>query len=193
MTIKTVCVYCGSSNKVDDVYKKTAHALGMALAKNDIGLVYGGGHVGLMGIIADSVISAGGKVTGIIPKFLDDREEKHEGLTELHIVDDMHTRKHMMAERADAFIMMPGGFGTLDETFEVLTWKQLGLHTKPIVIYNVNQFWDPAVKLIENVITAGFALESNRDLFHVAQNLEDVFEGLSKEMDVPADPSGKWE
>jgi len=192
VTIKTVCVYCGSSNKVDDIYKKTAHDLGKALADHKIDLVYGGGHVGLMGIVADAVLDNGGKVTGIIPEHISKHEVQHTKLTELIVVDSMHTRKKMMAEKADAFIMLPGGFGTLDETFEILTWKQLGLHTKPVIIYNINNFWKNALNLIDHLIDKGFAQKTNKDLFEVTSDLTDVFNAMNKKMKAPSDPESKW-
>ncbi|WP_207459476.1 TIGR00730 family Rossman fold protein [Azospirillum sp. SYSU D00513] len=174
----SVCVYCGSSSRVAEVYKEAAHALGEGLAQRGIQLVYGGGRVGLMGIVADAAIGAGGKVVGIIPEHIQAAEVEHTGLSELHVVDSMHTRKRMMAERSDAFIVLPGGFGTLDEAFEILTWKQLELHDKPVVIADVDGYWRPLLGLIDHMIAQGFARPSNRDLFTVVDQLDDVFEAL---------------
>ena len=138
----SVCVYCGSSSRVSDTYKDAAHQLGTLLGENGHQLVYGGGRVGLMGIVADATLAAGGSVVGIIPEHIQVLEVEHTGLTELLVVDSMHTRKRMMVDRSDAFVVLPGGLGTLDETFEILTWKQLRLHDKPIVVANIDGYWD---------------------------------------------------
>ncbi|MFD1470486.1 TIGR00730 family Rossman fold protein [Hymenobacter caeli] len=140
--MKSVAVYCGSSAGTNPAYVAQARALGAALAAQGLTLVYGGGRVGLMGTIADAVLAAGGKVVGVIPGFLDAKELAHKGCTELHVVRTMHERKLMMADRADAFIAMPGGYGTLEELFEVLTWGQLGLHQKPVGLLNVAGYYD---------------------------------------------------
>lgn len=161
--IQTVCVYCGSSSNVDDAYKNEIKAFGQALGTDGKTAIYGGGHVGLMGLLADATLETGGKVIGIIPTFLDDREKKHENLTELHVVDSMHERKQKMAELADAFVVMPGGFGTLDEFFEILTWRQLGLHDRPIILVNTEGYWDALIQLIDHIIKSGFAQEKHRD------------------------------
>ena len=174
----SVCVYCGSSSRVAEVHKEAAHALGEGLAQRGIQLVYGGGRVGLMGIVADAAIAAGGKVVGIIPEHIQSAEVEHTGLTELHVVDSMHTRKRIMAERSDAFVVLPGGFGTLDEAFEILTWKQLELHDKPVVIADVDGYWRPLLGLIDHMVAQGFARPSNRDLFTVVDQLDDVYEAL---------------
>lgn len=193
MSIQSVCVYCGSSNKVDERYKDTARAVGTMLAKNGYQVIYGGGHVGLMGLMADAAMTAGGKVIGIIPEHIRAREIQHTGLTELHIVDNMHTRKQMMAAKSDAFVILPGGFGTLDETFEILTWRQLGLHTKPVIIYNEYGFWTPLLGLIDHMINAGFAQPSNRTFYSVANTIEELKVQLAKIPDAVAnDPEMKW-
>lgn len=192
VTITSVCVYCGSSSRVPETYKQSTNELGMALAQQGYDLVYGGGHVGLMGTLADSALKAGAKVFGIIPEHIRAKEIQHTGLTELHVVDSMHTRKRMMVERSDAFIILPGGFGTLDETFEIITWKQLGLHNKPIIIYNCNGFWQPLVDLIEKVIGEGFAPANNRSFYKVTNTLEDTLAALKLPSDPPFDPTTKW-
>lgn len=178
---KSVCVYCGSSSRVADVYKNAAHSLGEGLAREGIQLVYGGGRVGLMGIIADAALGAGGSVVGIIPEHIQSAEIEHTGLTELHVVDSMHTRKRMMADRSDAFVVLPGGFGTLDEAFEVLTWKQLRLHDKPIVLVDVDGYWRPLLGLVDHMVAQGFAHASHRALFTVVDEVDDVFNALAHE------------
>lgn len=192
VSLKSVCVYCGSSNKVDPAHKEAARAVGHALAEHKLNVVYGGGHVGLMGILADAALNAGGTVTGIIPEHLYIREVQHSGLTKLHVVDSMHTRKKMMVEQSDAFLVLPGGLGTLDETFEVLTWKQLGLHDKPIVIYNNGGFWTPLLGMIDHIIATGFAPAGNRDFYRVASNIDEMFKALAAPNGPKSDPLTKW-
>jgi len=192
VSIKSVCVYCGSSNHVDEAYKSTAHAIGVLLAQQNLTLVYGGGHVGLMGTLADAALSVGGNVIGIIPEYLHNRESQHNGLTELHVVECMHERKKMMEDRSDAFLVLPGGFGTLDEVFEILTWKQLGLHNKNIIIFNQNKFWDPMIALIEHVINSGFAPKDNRKMYHVATSIGEIMPLLTTPEDRFVDPTDKW-
>lgn len=180
--IKSVCVYCGH-NPGDEAYVKAAQDMGKALAKEKLELVYGGGKLGLMGIIADSVIQNGGRAVGFIPHHLDSREGAHTGIQELHRVDSMHTRKLNMSERADAFVILPGGFGTLDELFEIITWKQLKLHDKPIVIVNINGYWDNLEKLMHHVIDHKFALPEHRYIFRVVDRIEEVVPTLRAEHD----------
>jgi uncharacterized protein (TIGR00730 family) len=190
-TPTSVCVYCGSSSRVPDAYKTAAHGLGAGLAERGIRLVYGGGRVGLMGIVADAAIGAGGDVVGIIPEHIQVMEVEHTGLSELLVVDSMHTRKRMMVERSDAFVVLPGGMGTLDETFEVLTWKQLGLHDKPIVIVDVDGYWQPLIGLIEHMIGAGFCRAANRSLFTVVNSVGDVLTALEREPEPVVEPDIK--
>lgn len=178
MSINSVCVYCGSANRVAEPYKQLARAVGEALAVRNKHLIYGGGRVGLMGIVADAALAAGGKVTGIIPQHIQSREIQHTGITELIVVEDMHTRKRMMVERADAFVILPGGFGTLDETFEILTWKQLQLHAKPIVIFNGLQYWDKLIELMRHLVMSGFAQPANLEMFTVVSDLDAMFAAL---------------
>ncbi|CAJ4218254.1 TIGR00730 family Rossman fold protein [Burkholderia pseudomallei] len=154
--MNSVCVYCGSANGAKPVYADAARAFGRALANAGLTLVYGGGRVGLMGVIADEVIASGGRAIGVITELLYDKEVGHTGLTELHVVPDMHHRKKMMAELADAFVAMPGGAGTLEEFFEVYTWAQLGYHRKPVALYNVDAFYQPLITLLEHTIDEGF-------------------------------------
>lgn len=190
--IKSLCVYCGSSGNVDERFKQAARDMGKAMAENGIRLVYGGGHVGLMGIIADAVMGNGGEAIGIIPEHISAREVQHKGLTELHVVDSMHTRKQMMVDHSDAFLILPGGIGTLDETCEIMTWRQLGIHDKPIVIANINDYWTPFLKMIDHIVDQGFMRATDKRLVHEVTSLEDVLPTLKN---VPAetfDPSSKW-
>jgi uncharacterized protein (TIGR00730 family) len=162
--LASLCIYCGSAVGNSPAYADAARALGRELVRRDIGLVYGGGNVGLMGAIADEVMSLGGRATGVIPEALMKREVGHHGLTELHVVKDMHERKAMMAELADGFIAMPGGFGTLEELFEVTTWAQLGLHRKPIGLLNVNGFYDGLTAFASHLVGQGFVRPDHAQL-----------------------------
>lgn len=162
------------------------------MAKANMTLVYGGGRVGLMGILADSVMKAGGKAIGIIPEHISRREISHDDLTELHVVDSMHTRKQMMVSKSDAFVVLPGGIGTLDELCEVMTWKQLGIHDKPIVIANVNDYWTPFLNMIDNVIREKFMREEDRRLITEVGNIQDVISTLTSAPAETFDPSSKW-
>jgi uncharacterized protein (TIGR00730 family) len=190
--ISTVCVYLGSSNQCDDLYKKAAADFGQVLAKANLGLVYGGGRVGLMGILAESVMSSGGRAIGIIPEHISKREISHDGLSELHVVDSMHTRKQMMVTKSDAFVILPGGIGTLDELCEVMTWKQLGMHDKPIIVVNINNYWTPFISMIDNVIANKFMREGERTLITVVSTIEDVLPALDNASLEKFDPSSKW-
>jgi uncharacterized protein (TIGR00730 family) len=154
--IRSVCVFCGSNAGNDSRFAEAARDFGTLLAKEGIALVYGGGHVGLMGILADAVLANGGKVIGVIPRALWDREVGHRGLTELHIVETMHERKAMMASLADAFVALPGGLGTLEEIFEVWTWAQLGIHAKPLGFLDVAEFYGPLLEFLDRGVEAGF-------------------------------------
>ncbi len=145
--MRRVCVFCGSQTGDHPIYADAARQMGKLLAQRHLGLVYGGGNVGLMGVLADAALQAGGEVIGVIPGGLAERELAHAGLTELHVVPSMHARKVLMAEKADVFVALPGGYGTADELFEILTWRQLGLHAKPIGLLNVAGFFDPPVGL----------------------------------------------
>ncbi len=160
--MKSVAVYCGSSSGNQEIYTQQAQEMGRELARRGLTLVYGGGCVGLMGTIADAVLAAGGKVIGVIPGFLADKELAHQGCTELHIVDTMHQRKLLMADLADGFVAMPGGFGTLEELFEVLTWGQLGLHDKPVGLLNTQGFYDTLLALLDHMSAEAFLRQENR-------------------------------
>jgi uncharacterized protein (TIGR00730 family) len=155
--IARLCVYCGSSSGADPLYQRAAGELGRGLAARGIELVYGGGRNGLMGEVAGAALGGGGRVTGIIPVHLEHREVAHKGLSELIVVTDMHQRKRVMAERSDAFAVLPGGVGTLDETVEILSWRQLGLHQKPIFIIDVAGYWSPLAALFEHIVASRFA------------------------------------
>jgi uncharacterized protein (TIGR00730 family) len=167
----SVTVFCGSSPGVDPHYAAAAKALGHALGASGMRLVFGGGNVGLMGITAGAALGAGGEVTGIIPDFLRRREVEFHGLTELIITDSMHTRKRRLFALADAFVVMPGGLGTFDETIEILTWKQLGQHEKPIILVDILGWTQPFVAMVEQTITRGFARDTVRELFEVAPDV----------------------
>ncbi len=173
-TIKNICVYCGSSAGDDPRYAAAAEAFGKALARANIGLVFGGGSCGLMGITARAALDAGGRVTGIIPTFLDEREVALVGLTELILVEDMHTRKRLMFERSDAFVALPGGIGTIEELTEQLTWVQLGRHTKPLIIADIAGFWRPLLTLLAHMHNEGFIREGYDVRYMVAERIEDV-------------------
>ncbi|RJG07981.1 TIGR00730 family Rossman fold protein [Noviherbaspirillum cavernae] len=162
--MKSLCVYCGSSIGGDAFYAQAARELAREMVNDNIALVYGGGKVGLMGVIADEILRLGGEATGVIPKALMDKEVGHVGLTRLHIVKDMHERKAMMADLSDGFIAMPGGIGTLEELFEIFTWSQLGLHDKPIGLLNANGFYDGLIAFLKHVVDQGFLKESQASL-----------------------------
>ena len=165
--MKRICVFCGSSQGVDPVFAQAATTMGHALAERRLGLVYGGGNIGLMGILADAVLQRGGAVIGVIPESLREKELAHRSLTELHVVGSMHERKALMAELADAFIALPGGFGTLDEFCEILTWAQLGFHVKPCGLLNVSGFYDPFLSQIQHAVRTRFIRPEHADLIRV--------------------------
>jgi len=162
--MKSICIFCGANFNGDPTLREAAEQLIEVMFDRDISLVFGGGKVGLMGLLADEMIGRGGKTTGVIPQFLMDKEVGHTGLTELHIVDNMHQRKQLMSDLCDGIIMLPGGFGTLEEFFEVLTWLQLGLHNKPIGILNVNGFYDFLLKQMDVMVEQQFLKPANRKL-----------------------------
>ena len=162
--MKRICVFCGSNQGVRSEYIEAAQALGKILVKRNLGLVYGGGNVGLMGIIADAVLAEGGEVIGVIPQSLVDREVAHQNLSKMHIVNSMHERKALMADLSDGFIALPGGMGTFDEFCEILTWAQLGIHQKPCGILNVENYFTPLLKMFDHAMAEGFLREAHRDL-----------------------------
>ena len=187
--MKRVTVFCGSSLGTEDIYKSQATLLGQTLAKRNIELVYGGAKIGLMGAVADGVLSEGGKVIGVLPNFLKSKEIAHEQLTELILVDSMHERKTKMNELCDGVIALPGGFGTLEELFEMLTWAQLGLHKKPIAILNINGFYNPLNVMIQTMVDKGFLKEVNQQMLLVCDNIEEL---LDKMKNYIAPTVGKW-
>jgi len=188
-TIKNVCVYCSASNRVSEQYLKAAEEVGKLLVANDLGLVYGGGRMGLMGVVADSVINNGGRAIGIIPKHLQDREVRHENLSELHIVDTMHVRKQMMSDRSDAFLILPGGYGTLEEALEILTWKQLGLHSKPIVFLNIFNFWKHLQDFKQHLYDEAFIKADDLKLFSMVEKKEDIITAFETQLRTAPGPT----
>lgn len=178
LTIKRLCVYCGSALGARPAYRAAATGLGTLLADRGIELVYGGGHVGLMGAVADGVLAAGGRVIGVIPRALMDRELGHTGIQDLRVVADMHERKMTMAGLADAFVAMPGGWGTIEELSEMLTWLQLGIHAKPIGLLNVDGYYDPLLAFVERMIDERFVRTEHRALMSVAADAETLLEAL---------------
>lgn len=187
--MKSICIFCGSSRGIDPLYGEKAKILAREIVKNNLNLIYGGGSVGIMGILADEVLRHKGRVTGVIPRFLYDLEVGHDGLTELLIVSSMHERKQRMAEIADSFLALPGGFGTLEETSEILTWVQLKLINKPVGLLNINGFFDPLLKWFDNMVKEGFLKQDNRDILLVGKEPGDIIQMLQKS---PAFPSDKW-
>ena len=169
--LRRLCVYCGSSGAVEARYREAASELGARLGAAGIELVYGGGRVGLMGLLADAALAAGGRVTGIIPRRLVDAETAHRGVTELFVVDSMHDRKRLMAEKADAFAVLPGGIGTLDVLFEALSWKQLRLHDKPLLLVDIGGYWALLRALLDHIVITNPARPHTRQLLHDVPNV----------------------
>jgi len=189
ITLKRLCVFCGSSKGRNPEYARTAEQVGREIARLGIGLVYGGGNIGLMGVLADAALAAGGEVIGVIPDSLMAREIGHRGLRDLRIVKTMHERKALMAELSDGFVALPGGFGTFEEFFEILTWSQLGLHPKPCGVLNVAGFFDPLLQLIDHAVAEHFVRAAHRELVLV----ETSFERLLRRMDGFQPPTiEKW-
>jgi uncharacterized protein (TIGR00730 family) len=179
--IRCLCVYCGSSGAVEVRYREAASELGARLAQAGVELVFGGGRVGLMGLLADAALAANGRVTGIIPSHLRSAELAHPGVSELVVVGSMHERKRLMAERADAFAVLPGGIGTLDEMFETVSWKQLGLHDKPILLVDVDGYWAPLLALLDHIMDKGFARPQTRALMQVVPSVPALMAALAEE------------
>ena len=179
-SFRRICVFGGSASGDDPRYADAARSLGRELARRDIGLVYGGGRVGLMGQLADAALVAGGKVYGVIPQKLRDLEVGHSGLTELFVVDSMHARKMLMAQLADAFIALPGGFGTLEELFEAVTWCQLGYHQKPVGLLDVAGYYAPLLNFLDQASASGFIRPVYRPLLQSADNLDALLERLAR-------------
>jgi uncharacterized protein (TIGR00730 family) len=185
--VRNVCVYCGSSPGHDPAYAAAARSLGRLLAESGVGLVYGGGGLGLMGETAKAVLAHGGRVTGIIPEFLSEREHMLRDVTELLVVDDMHQRKKLMFDKSDAFVALPGGIGTLEELVEQLTWAQLGRHTKPIVLLNAEGFWAPFLTLLEHMRAEGFIRPEMAVRFLTADRPQDVLPTILANVLPPAE------
>lgn len=187
--MKSITVFCGSSYGSEEIYKEQAVLLGQTLAKQNIQLVYGGANVGLMGAVADGALQEGGKVIGVLPHFLQSKEIAHQDLTELILVETMHERKTKMNDLCDGVIVLPGGYGTLEEFFEMITWAQLGLHKKPIAILNINGFYDDLIKLVQNMVDKGFLKQINQDMLLVSDSIEKL---LEKMKNYRASSVGKW-
>jgi uncharacterized protein (TIGR00730 family) len=175
-----VCVYAGSSHGADPVYREAAAELAHTLVERSIGIVYGGGNVGLMGVVADTALAAGGEVIGVIPRSLLDREVAHGGLTEQRVVSSMHERKATMADLSDAFVALPGGIGTVEELVEVYTWTQLGLHAKPCALLNAGGYYDHLVRFLDHAVSERFLRQEHRDLLVVAERPGDLVERLER-------------
>jgi uncharacterized protein (TIGR00730 family) len=190
MPLQSVCVFCGSAAGADPVYATTARELGRALAERKLALVYGGGRVGLMGEIASSALACGGRVVGVIPHSLALKEIAQEDCSELIVVATMHERKALMADRADAFVALPGGYGTCDELFEILTWAQLGIHCKPVAILNVNGFFTPLLAWLDHVVKEGLLRPKHRELLVVADAVPELFAKLAAW--AAPEPATKW-
>ncbi|BDC52799.1 cytokinin riboside 5'-monophosphate phosphoribohydrolase [Bryobacterales bacterium F-183] len=178
--LSRICLFCGSSSGLDPAYSRAIIDLTETMAARHIGLVYGGAHVGLMGLAADTILAAGGRAYGVIPQSMVDREIAHKGLTELHIVTTMHQRKALMADLASAFIAAPGAYGTLDELCEILTWAQLEIHSKPIGLLNTNGYWDPLLVMLDRAVEAGFLKAKNRALVLVDSEPASLIDKLAE-------------
>jgi len=173
-----ICVYCASSSQINPIYFEAAEKLGKVLSDNNLQLVYGGGSVGLMGRIADTMLAAGGRVTGVIPQFMCEQEWDHNGLTELIITETMHERKEKMAFMSDAAVALPGGCGTFEELLEVITWKQLGIFTKPIIIVNIDGYYNPLIEMLNRAIVQNFMRDLHRNIWTVVASAEEVLPAI---------------
>lgn len=189
ITMKSITVFCGSSFGSDEIYKEQATLLGQTLAKQNIQLIYGGANVGLMGAVADGVLLEGGKAIGVLPHFLQSKEIAHQNLTELILVETMHERKTKMNDLCDGVIVLPGGYGTLEEFFEMITWAQLGLHKKPIAILNIDGFYDDLIKLVQTMVDKGFLKQINQEMLLVSDSIDAL---LEKMKNYQAPTVGKW-
>ncbi len=190
MKISSVCVYCGSSDGTNPLWKSTAFSFGKFLASNKIKLVYGGGSVGLMGAVADGVLSKGGAVIGVIPEALKNHELDHKRATEMHVVENMHQRKQMMADLSDAFVSLPGGIGTLEELFETFTWKQLSFHQKPCSILNIDGYYDDLIRFLEHSVRSGYLKKEHLDDL-IVETDEKLL--LQKLQNASHKPINKWQ
>lgn len=180
MPIRSLCVYCGSASQVRASHLDAARALGAMAAKAGVDIVYGGGRIGMMGAVAEGAQAAGGRVVAIIPQHLEALEVGNRSATEYIVVDSMHARKKLMAERSDAFCALPGGLGTLDETFEIITWRQLKLHDKPVILVNLDGYWDPLLRLVEHQTAEGYLRGGNAGLFQVVERVDQVIEAANR-------------
>jgi len=187
--MNSITVFCGSSFGSDEKYKEQAVLLGKTLAQQNIQLIYGGANVGLMGAVADGVLSEGGKAIGVLPHFLQSKEIAHTQLTELILVESMHERKTKMNDLCDGVIVLPGGYGTLEEFFEMITWAQLGLHKKPIAILNIDGFYDDLIKLVKMMVDKGFLKQINQEMLLVSDDIDEL---LEKMRNYQAPAVGKW-
>lgn len=187
--MKSITVFCGSSFGSDNIYKEQATLLGQTLAEQGIQLIYGGADVGLMGAVADGALNAGGKVIGVLPHFLQSKEIAHKQLTELILVESMHERKTKMNDLCDGVIALPGGYGTLEEFFEMITWAQLGLHQKPIGILNIDGFYDDLIRMVQTMVNKGFLKQVNHDMLLISDRIEELLE-MMKNYQAPT--VGKW-
>ena len=176
--MKRLCIFCGSKVGDQPIYASEARKLGALMLERGVGLVFGGGHIGLMGVLADTLLAGGGSVVGVIPRGLEARELAHRGVQEMHVVGSMHERKALMADRADAFAALPGGYGTADELFEIVTWAQLELHAKPIALLNTANFFDPLLAWVDHTVREGFVKHQYRDLLRVAATPEQLLDRL---------------
>lgn len=190
--IRSLCVYCGSSDRGPQAHHDAALRLGRIMAKARIRLVYGGGRIGMMGRVADAVMESGGEAIGIIPQFLEQVEIGHSGVSQLIVTDNMHDRKQKMAELSDAFLIMPGGLGTLEEAFEILTWKQLGLHEKPIIIADIGGYWRHLTELIDHMIAESYARPEHRALFQVIDGIDELLPTLEAMPAYDRGVEAKW-
>ncbi len=178
MKTDKICVYCGSSTQVNPDYFETANRLGKIFAENGIEAIYGGGSIGLMGTLADSMIANGGKIIGVIPAFMVEESWEHKNLEELIVVETMHERKEKMAFMSDAAVALPGGCGTMEELLEAITWKQLGIFTKPIIIVNTNNYFDPLIQMLEKAVNENFMRELHKNIWTVVESADEVLEAI---------------
>ena len=187
--MKSLCVFCGSSHGNSPAFTAAARELGEAVATRGMELVYGGSHVGLMGVVADAVLAKGGKVFGVLPRFMADKELAHTGITELRLVDSMHERKRLMVERAEGFVALPGGFGTFEEIFEAMTWGQLHLHKFPCALLNVDGYYDSLLEFLRGAVTNGFVKPEHFDALIAARSVNELFERFAT---FKPEESEKW-
>jgi len=178
MTYQSVCVFCGAQNAVPQVHLDLALKFGQDLAKNKRKLVYGGGDCGLMGQVANGTLQTGGEVIGVFPRSLSRIEVEHQGLSKMYLVDSMHERKQIMYDHADVFVVLPGGFGTLDEMFEVITWRQIGIHKKPVIVLNHQGYWDKLESVMEHMVSTGFAKPITREFYQFVDSVEELYKIL---------------